>query len=104
MSYYKRHIFFCTNVRAEGVDRPSCGRCGSEAIRNFAKQRVKELGLAGKGGVRVNTAGCLDRCEEGPVAVVYPEGTWYTYVDEEDVDEIVREHLQHGRPVERLKI
>lgn len=104
MSYYKRHIFFCTNVRAEGADRPSCGRCGSAEMRAFAKQRVKELGLAGKGGVRVNTAGCLDRCEEGPVAVVYPEGTWYTYVDEEDVEEIVVSHLRDGQEVDRLKI
>lgn len=104
MSYYKRHIFFCTNVRPEGAGRPSCGRCGSEAIRNFAKQRVKELGLAGPGGVRVNTSGCLDRCEEGPVAVVYPEATWYTYVDEEDVEEIVTSHLRDGVSVERLKI
>lgn len=104
MSYYARHIFFCTNIRPEGADRPSCGRCGSEAIRNFAKQRVKELGLSGPGGVRVNTSGCLDRCEEGPVAVVYPEATWYTYVDEEDVEEIVTSHLRDGVAVERLKI
>lgn len=104
MSYYKRHIFFCTNIRAEGTDRPSCGRCGSAEMRAFAKQRVKELGLAGKGGVRVNTAGCLDRCEEGPVAVVYPEGTWYTYVDEEDVEEIIISHLRDSQEVDRLKI
>lgn len=104
MSYYRRHIFFCTNVRPEGADRPSCGRCGSEAMRNFAKQRVKELGLAGKGGVRVNMAGCMDRCEEGPTAVVYPEGVWYTYVDEEDIEEIVTSHLRDGEPVDRLKI
>ena len=104
MSYYQRHIFFCTNIRPEGADRPSCGRCGSEAMRNFAKLRARELGLAGKGGVRVNTSGCLDRCEEGPVAVVYPKGIWYTYVDEEDVEEIVTSHLRDGVPVERLKI
>jgi (2Fe-2S) ferredoxin len=54
--------------------------------------------------VRVNTSGCLDRCEEGPCAVVYPEAVWYTYVDEKDVEEIVREHLLHGHPVERLRI
>lgn len=104
MSYYKRHILFCTNLRAENADRPSCGRCGSAALREFAKRRVKELGLAGKGGVRVNTAGCLDRCEEGPAVVVYPEGTWYTYVDEEDVEEIVISHLRDGVEVDRLKI
>ena len=49
-------------------------------------------------------AGCLDRCDEGPVMVVYPEEVWYTYVDKEDVDEIIREHIQGGRPVERLRI
>ena len=56
------------------------------------------------GKARVNMAGCLDRCEEGPVMVVYPEEIWYTYVDREDIDEIVSEHLQNGRVVERLKI
>jgi (2Fe-2S) ferredoxin len=69
-----------------------------------AKQRVKELGLSGPGKVRVNQAGCLDRCEEGPVIVVYPEEVWYTYVDRADVDEIIEEHLRHGRIVERLRL
>lgn len=104
MDYYKRHIFFCTNVRADGADRPSCGRCGSDAMRNYAKRRVKELGLAGRGGVRVNSSGCLDRCEEGPTAVVYPDAVWYTYIDEEDIEEIVTSHLRNGKAVERLKI
>ena len=104
MSYYQRHIFFCVNDRGEQADRPSCNRCGSAAIRDYAKQRVKELGLAGAGQLRVNQAGCLDRCEEGPVCVVYPEGVWYTYVDSSDIDEIIDSHLVNGRPVERLKI
>lgn len=73
-------------------------------MRDYAKSRVKAIGLSGEGKVRVNTAGCLDRCNEGPVLVIYPEAVWYTYVDREDVDEIVSEHLQHGRVVERLKI
>ncbi len=73
-------------------------------MRDYAKSRVKALGLSGEGKIRVNTAGCLDRCNEGPVLVIYPEAVWYTYVDREDVDEIVSEHLQHGRVVERLKI
>lgn len=104
MSYYERHVFFCTNDRGEGADRPSCNRCGSQAARDHAKQRVKSLGLAGEGKVRINSAGCLDRCEEGPVCVVYPEGIWYTYVDTEDVDEIIDSHVVGGKPVERLKI
>lgn len=77
-------------------------------MRDYAKKRVKELGLGdgGKAGgrLRVNQAGCLDRCEEGPCVVVYPEAVWYTYVDRADIDEIVEEHLRHGRVVERLRI
>lgn len=103
MSYYCHHVFFCTNLRTE-PGRQSCENCGASALRGYAKDKVKRLGLAGPGGVRINTAGCLDRCEEGPVMVIYPEGVWYSYVDEEDIDEIIAEHLQHGRVVERLKI
>jgi (2Fe-2S) ferredoxin len=73
-------------------------------MRDYAKARIKELGLAGKGRVRINQAGCMDRCEEGPVLVVYPEGVWYTYVDKDDVDEIINEHIVNGRIVERLRI
>ncbi len=102
MSHYQRHIFFCTNRRQDG--RPCCAERDSEALRAYAKRRVKELGLAGAGKVRVNLAGCLDRCELGPVAVVYPEGVWYSYENESDVEEIVTEHLAGGRVVERLKL
>lgn len=102
MSYYRRHVFFCTNERDGG--RRCCQRNDAMALRNYAKKRAKELGLAGAGGVRVNSAGCLDRCEAGPVMVVYPEGVWYTFADEADVEEIVREHLVHGRTVTRLQI
>ena len=104
MAYYQRHIFFCVNDRGPEADRPSCNRCGSQQMRDYAKGRIKQLGLAGQGKVRVNQAGCLDRCEEGPVCVVYPEGTWYTYIDEHDIDEIVESHLVNGKPVDRLKI
>jgi (2Fe-2S) ferredoxin len=103
MSYYERHIFFCCNQR-EGNDRPSCNGKGASSMRDYAKQRVKELGLAGEGKLRVNQAGCLDRCEEGPCVVVYPDAVWYTYVDRADIDEIIEEHLRHGRVVERLRI
>jgi (2Fe-2S) ferredoxin len=102
MSYYQRHVFFCCNQRQAG--EACCNDHGAQEMRDYAKQRVKQLGLAGKGQVRVNQAGCLDRCEEGPVLVVYPEAVWYTYVDRQDVDEIIDEHLLHGRVVERLRI
>lgn len=107
MSHYKYHVFFCTNVREpdpNGQTRPCCGGAGASEMRDYAKKRVKSLGLAGTGKVRVNNAGCLDRCEEGPCIVVYPEETWYTYVDRNDIDEIIESHLVGGKPVERLKI
>ena len=102
--YYQRHVFFCTNDRGAGAERPSCDQCGSAALREYAKEKVGELGLAGEGKVRVNTSGCLDRCELGPALVIYPEGTWYTYIDEDDIDEIIDQHLVEGRVVERLLI
>lgn len=102
--YYQRHMFFCVNDRGADADRPSCNQCGSAAMRDYAKGRIKELGLNGPGKVRVNKSGCLDRCDEGPICVVYPEGTWYTYVDQEDVDEIINSHIINGKEVERLKI
>lgn len=101
-AYYRYHVFFCVNQRAEGEG--CCQNFDSLAMRDYAKKRVKALGLAGPGGVRINTAGCLDRCGEGPVVVVYPEGTWYTWVDQEDIDEIIDRHLAGGEPVQRLKI
>jgi (2Fe-2S) ferredoxin len=102
MSYYRYHVFFCTNLRTDGT--ACCQRYDAQAMRDYAKQRSKELGLAGPGGVRINTAGCMDRCAEGPVLVIYPEGTWYTYLDREDLDEIIEEHLCNGRPVQRLML
>jgi (2Fe-2S) ferredoxin len=73
-------------------------------MQGYAKGRIKALGLNGKGQVRINKAGCLDRCEEGPVLVVYPEAVWYTYVDREDIDEIIDLHVVGGEVVERLRI
>ena len=102
MSYYRRHAFFCVNQRDDG--RECCNNAGAADLRAYAKQRAKELGITGPGGVRVNSAGCLDRCGEGPVLVVYPEGVWYSYQDEDDIDEILEEHLRHGRPVDHLMI
>ena len=107
MSYYEHHVFFCTNARApdaNGKQRPCCAGKNAVAMRDYAKKKVKALGLSGQGKVRINNAGCLDRCEEGPCVVIYPEGTWYTYIDEHDVDEIVESHLAKGTIVERLKI
>jgi len=100
--FYQKHLFFCTNDRGTDAERPSCNQCGSAKLRDYAKARVKALGLSGEGKIRINKAGCLDRCEQGPVCVVYPEGVWYTYIDEEDIDEIVDKHIVNGQLVERL--
>ena len=101
-SYFQRHIFFCLNQRDNGES--CCADHDAQAAFDHCKKQVKAAGLAGPGKVRVNKAGCLDRCAGGPVAVVYPDATWYTFVDKSDIDEIIAEHLQHGRIVERLKI
>jgi (2Fe-2S) ferredoxin len=100
ISYYKHHIFFCLNQRDNGQD--CCAQYGATEAFEHCKSQVKAAGLAGVGGVRVNKAGCLDRCAGGPVAVVYPEGVWYSVVDKADVDEIVDSHLKNGQVVSRL--
>jgi (2Fe-2S) ferredoxin len=100
--YYRHHVFFCTNQREDG--RQSCNDCGARDARDYVKRRCKELGISGAGKVRINAAGCLDRCELGPVIVVYPQETWYTYVDRQDLDEIIERHLVGGEVVSRLLI
>ena len=77
---------------------------GAEAAFDHMKKRIKKLGLNGEDKVRINRAGCLDRCNEGPLMVVYPEAIWYTFVDNADIDEIIDSHLINGKVVERLKI
>ena len=99
-SYFKRHIFFCLNERSN--NEACCAQHGAQQAFEHCKSRIKDLGLSGPGQVRVNKAGCLDRCSGGPVAVVYPEGVWYSYVDKVDIDEIVESHLKNGQVVERL--
>nr|MDP2191202.1 (2Fe-2S) ferredoxin domain-containing protein [Rhodoferax sp.] len=101
-SYYERHIFFCLNERKNGEE--CCTQQQAQEGFDRCKSQIKAAGLAGPGQVRVNKAGCLDRCAAGPVAVVYPEAVWYTYVDHHDIDEIVESHLKNGKVVERLRI
>ena len=100
MTYFKRHIFFCLNQRDSGED--ACANHNAQAGFERCKARAKAEKLNGPGGVRVNKAGCMDRCAGGPMAVVYPEAVWYTYVDNDDIDEIVESHLKNGVVVERL--
>jgi (2Fe-2S) ferredoxin len=99
-SYYERHIFFCLNERKNG--EACCAQFKAQEAFDHCKSLVREAGLSGPGQVRVNKAGCLDRCAAGPVAVIYPEAVWYSYVDNADIEEIVESHLKHGKVVERL--
>jgi len=99
--YFQTHIFCCTNQRPAGHEKGCCASKGSEKLRNYMKRRAQELGLT---DIRVNNAGCLGRCEEGPCFVLYPEGVWYAPRNEQDIDEILLVHLQkHGR-VDRLAL
>lgn len=99
--FYKTHIFCCTNERPDGHPRGCCKARGADDVRNYLKARVKEEGIE---GARVNAAGCLDRCELGPVLVIYPEGVWYRCATRADADEILESHLKNGKPVERLRL
>ena len=97
--YFRLHVFCCTNQRPEGHPRGSCAERGSVDLRDYMKAKAKEMGLL---GTRINTAGCLDRCELGPAVVVYPDGIWYHMKTRKDVDEIIEQHLLGGTIVKRL--
>lgn len=101
-NHFKNHVFFCLNQRADG--KSCCQDKGAEAAFDYMKSRVKKLGLNGAGKVRINRAGCFDRCELGPLLVVYPQAVWYTFVDNEDIDEIIESHLMRDQVVTRLLV
>jgi (2Fe-2S) ferredoxin len=95
---FKYHLFFCTHEREDGI--ASCQQHDAQSLRNYAKQRVKDLKIK---KVRVNNAGCLSRCALGPMLVIYPEGIWYQYKTEADINEIIESHLLNDTIVERLQ-
>jgi (2Fe-2S) ferredoxin len=99
--FYDAHIFVCTNRRPDGHKRGSCAASGSEDLRDYMKSRTKELAIP---NIRVNMAGCLERCEFGPALVIYPEGVWYRPHSRADIDEILDVHVQKGGRVERLML
>ena len=102
MPGFEKHVFVCTNTRADGHPRGCCAAKDSGAIRERLKALVAERGLARR--IRINKAGCLDQCEHGVTIVVYPEAVWYGFVGADDVVEILESHLIDGRPVERLRL
>ena len=101
-NFYQHHVFFCLNQRPNG--EACCQDKGAEAAFDHMKARVKKLGLSGAGKVRINRSGCLDRCDKGPIMVIYPQAVWYTFVDNDDIDEIVDSHLLNNQVVARLLV
>lgn len=99
--FFDCHVFVCTNTRPADHPRGSCARKGSVELRDYMKDKAKALGLK---NTRINAAGCLDRCELGPNLVIYPQGVWYRFDTEADIDEILTEHLQKGGRVARLML
>ena len=102
MSYFERHVFVCTNSRNDAC-RQSCGdnNVGKKAAAVIKNECLKAE-IHGVGQVRVTQSSCLGRCEEGPLLVIYPEGRWYAYHNEEDLKDIVEQDLQNQQPVTRL--
>ncbi|MCP3978747.1 MAG: (2Fe-2S) ferredoxin domain-containing protein [bacterium] len=98
---YERHVFICTNQRDPSNPKGCCASKDADEVRSRLKKLAFDAGLRGR--IRINSAGCLDRCEDGVTIVVYPEAVWYGNVGPEDVDELFHEHVLNGRPVERLR-
>lgn len=84
---YKAHLFICTNDRGPNGKRESCGPKGAQELRDKVKTACHKFP---KGTVRINGAGCLDKCEQGITAVLYPKGEWFLNLQNTDVEKLVQ--------------
>lgn len=102
--FYEKHIFVCENIREGENARVSCGKHNAKKIREYLKQKIKEVAPNRK--IRVNMSGCLDRCEQGPVQISYPEGEWFSLRSENDVDLFVKSYIQENslEVIESLRV
>lgn len=100
LNYYLKHIFICTNQKADG--KQCCASSGGKVFFEYLKKKLVEMDLHGPDKIRLSQSGCLGRCSLGPTIVIYPEGVWYSYSTFEDLDDIVATHLVKGKILEKL--
>lgn len=101
-NFYKKHMFFCNNIRKD--EKKCCSQSDAKTMYNYAKDALRKDNTLGKGNFGVSESRCLGRCEDGPVIVIYPDNIWYTYIDTEDIDEIIKSHIYENKIVKRLEI
>ena len=99
---FDKHVFVCENVREKKHPRKCCSSKTKSNIKILFKKELEKYECI---NIRINSAGCLDFCEQGPTVVIYPESIWYSIKNpEKDIPEIVQEHLINGKTVERCLI
>jgi len=99
---YEVHVFCCINQRPTTHRRGCCASKGAQALADYMCRRT--MVTAAQRRIRINLSGCLNLCEHGPAMVIYPEGVWYSYENDADIEEILHRHVVRGERVERLMI